>query len=135
MGVGGCGGANAVRACSRMCLYHRRPRYLQETGFKTETTNRGSPTRMLYLYYISCLRYTVLVGNPRNSVLSFFFINEIMKSIARRCVPEPTQQVRTYIHTYMHTYIHTYIHTYLPTYLPTYVPTYLPTYLPTYTHT
>ena len=26
---------------------------------------RGSPTRMVYLYYISCLRYTILVGNPR----------------------------------------------------------------------
>ena len=27
-------------------------------------TNRGFPTRMVYLYYISCLRYTILVGNP-----------------------------------------------------------------------
>ena len=26
---------------------------------------RGFPTRMVYLYYISCLRYTFLVGNPR----------------------------------------------------------------------
>ena len=26
---------------------------------------RGFPTRMVYLYYISCLRYTLLVGNPR----------------------------------------------------------------------
>ena len=25
----------------------------------------GFPTRMVYLYYISCLRYTILVGNPR----------------------------------------------------------------------
>ena len=25
----------------------------------------GVPTRMVYLYYISCLRYTILVGNPR----------------------------------------------------------------------
>ena len=24
------------------------------------------PTRMVYLHYISCLRYTILVGNPRN---------------------------------------------------------------------
>ena len=24
-------------------------------------------TRMVYLYYISCLRYTILVGNPRNT--------------------------------------------------------------------
>ena len=26
---------------------------------------RGFPTRMVYLYYISCLRYTILVGNPQ----------------------------------------------------------------------
>ena len=31
-----------------------------------EFTNRGFPTRMVYLKYISCLRYTTLVGNPRN---------------------------------------------------------------------
>ena len=28
---------------------------------------QGFPTRMVYLYYISCLRYTILVGNPRYS--------------------------------------------------------------------
>ena len=27
--------------------------------------NRGFLTRMMYLYYISCLRYTILIGNPR----------------------------------------------------------------------
>ena len=26
---------------------------------------QGFPARMVYLYYISCLRYTILVGNPR----------------------------------------------------------------------
>ena len=26
---------------------------------------QGFPTRMVYLHYISCLRYTILVGNPR----------------------------------------------------------------------
>ena len=26
---------------------------------------RGFPTRMVYLYYISCLRYTILTRNPR----------------------------------------------------------------------
>ena len=25
----------------------------------------GFPTRMVYFYYISCLRYTILAGNPR----------------------------------------------------------------------
>ena len=28
--------------------------------------NRGFQTRMVYLYCISCLRYTILVGNPQN---------------------------------------------------------------------
>ena len=28
------------------------------------STYRGFPTRMVYLYYILCLRYTILVGNP-----------------------------------------------------------------------
>ena len=33
---------------------------------KTETRSyREYPTRMVYLHYISCLRYTILVGNPR----------------------------------------------------------------------
>ena len=27
----------------------------------------GLPTRMVYLYYIPCLRYTILAGNPRYS--------------------------------------------------------------------
>ena len=30
------------------------------------TKFRGFPTRMVYLYFLSCLRYTILVGNPRN---------------------------------------------------------------------
>ena len=30
------------------------------------TENRGFPTRMVYLYYVSCLRYTILVRNPWN---------------------------------------------------------------------
>ena len=29
------------------------------------TTTRQFPTRIVYLYYISCLRYTILVGNPQ----------------------------------------------------------------------
>ena len=29
-------------------------------------TNRGFPTRMVYLHYISYLRYTILIGNPQN---------------------------------------------------------------------
>ena len=30
--------------------------------------NRGFPTRMVYLCYISCLKYTNLAGNPRNAL-------------------------------------------------------------------
>ena len=32
---------------------------------------RGFPTRMVYLHYISCLRYTILVGIPRNATACF----------------------------------------------------------------
>ena len=32
-----------------------------------ECINRGFPTRMEYLHPISCLRYTILVGNPQNT--------------------------------------------------------------------
>ena len=39
------------------------------TLFLTDTY-RGFPTRMVYLYYISCLRYTILVGNPRYALMS-----------------------------------------------------------------
>ena len=42
-------------------------------GFQPEwsisTMIRGFPTRMVYLYYISCLRYTILVGNPQYIML------------------------------------------------------------------
>ena len=31
----------------------------------TFTTYRGFSTRLVYLHYISCLRYTILVGNPQ----------------------------------------------------------------------
>ena len=31
---------------------------------------RGFPIRMVYLYYMSCLRYTILVRNPRIKSLS-----------------------------------------------------------------
>ena len=47
---------------------------------------RGFPTRMEYLYYISCLRYTILVGNPRFlSVLphSFFCLLSVFYSFFR----------------------------------------------------
>ena len=32
-------------------------------------TNPGFPARMVYLYFISCLRYTILVRNPWNTGL------------------------------------------------------------------
>ena len=32
---------------------------------------RGFPTRMVYLNYILCLRYTILVGNTRNLFVRF----------------------------------------------------------------
>ena len=36
--------------------------------------NRGFPARMVYHYYISCLRCTILVGNPRNESERPFFL-------------------------------------------------------------
>ena len=47
---------------------------------------RGFPTRMVYLYYISCLRYTILVGNPRFYMLSSF------SSISVKNVSFPAQE-------------------------------------------
>ena len=35
------------------------------------TIFQGFPTRMVYLYYISCLRYTGLVGDPRFVLVAF----------------------------------------------------------------
>ena len=36
--------------------------------------NWGFPTRMVYLYYFSCLRYAILVGNPRNAVADWLIL-------------------------------------------------------------
>ena len=46
------------RLHNRLEIYH----------FGTESSNyyQGFPTRMVYLYYMSCLRYTILVRNPRH---------------------------------------------------------------------
>ena len=41
----------------------------------------GFLTRMVYLYYISCLRYTILAGNPRCVGDSLWRIEEIVKSL------------------------------------------------------
>ena len=37
------------------------------SAFVYKDINRGFPTRMVYLYYIICLRYTILVESPRSS--------------------------------------------------------------------
>ena len=63
---------------------------------------RGFPTRMVYLYYISCLRYTILVGNPRYTpicsiVYSVYFI--IYKIIYKHT---PTKHLRTGVHYLFH---------------------------------
>ena len=40
-------------------------------GVDTEgNTIRGFPTKMVYFYCMSCLRYTVLVGNPQHASVS-----------------------------------------------------------------
>ena len=38
---------------------------LKNSLFIALSAYKGFPTRMVYLYYISCLRYTILVRNPR----------------------------------------------------------------------
>ena len=44
----------------------------QNGGKKTDNVNRkkGFPTRVVYFYTISCLRYTILVGNPRKFIFT-----------------------------------------------------------------
>ena len=39
------------------------------SDFRICTTLWGFPTRMVYLHYISCVRYTILVGNPQLGTL------------------------------------------------------------------
>ena len=42
---------------------------------------RGFPTRKVYLYYISCLRYTILVGNHRYTLLLFYHVGVKMRLV------------------------------------------------------
>ena len=35
---------------------------------------------MVYLYYISCLRYTILVGNPRYYIIIYQLVISIMNT-------------------------------------------------------
>ena len=45
---------------------------------------RGFPTRMVYLCYISCLRYTILAGNPRLVLYFYFFLPLVPVGVAGR---------------------------------------------------
>ena len=40
---------------------------IHHSGREPSVFNTVFPARMVYLYYISCLRYTILVGNPQYS--------------------------------------------------------------------
>ena len=42
-------------------------------------------TRMVYLYYISCFRYTILVGNPRYTKQT-----QILTEIYKACIYRKT---------------------------------------------
>ena len=46
---------------------------------------RGFPTRMVYLCYISCLRYTILAGNPRYFLHTFLRIQFVSLVPERAC--------------------------------------------------
>ena len=49
----------------------------------------GFPTRMVYLYYMSCLRYTILVENPRNFPgLDGFALSALSSSIKKTLMNE-----------------------------------------------
>ena len=55
---------------------------------------RGLPTRMVYLYYISCLRYTILAGNPQfDKIIIIIIIIMIMIIIMtlRSAIPDFVQ--------------------------------------------
>ena len=65
------------RDCERECLYvcmRETQRDLESERIRwviPEEVNWEFPTRMVYLYYIPCLRYTILVGNPQNASVNF----------------------------------------------------------------
>ena len=46
-------------------IYSHTLRLTQTVSHTHTCSYRGFPTRMVYLYYISYLRYTILVGNPQ----------------------------------------------------------------------
>ena len=69
-----CGPCWQMRVCFDLLRHMRRKvSYLSNFSVSAQdstvqlgkSTYRGFPTRMVYLYYILCLRYTILVGNPR----------------------------------------------------------------------
>ena len=72
------------RIASQVDLFLHSPKILlKQTLFVSSLiVFEGFPTRMVYPHYISCLRYTILVGNPRfvclccgagDTLLSFAF--------------------------------------------------------------
>ena len=50
---------------SLVCLYRSDSQSLLRWHRSNTLLYRGFPTRMVYLYYIWCLRYTIPAGNPR----------------------------------------------------------------------
>ena len=65
-----CSGAQqylSLRVCgiSESVLFERLYSIATQAPMFESLVYRGFPTRRVYLHYISCLRYTILVGNPR----------------------------------------------------------------------
>ena len=54
-----------VVICTDVYIYKYEHTKAHRAKYTAHVVYRGFPTRMVYLYYISCLRYTILVGNPR----------------------------------------------------------------------
>ena len=46
--------------------YLKKKKKKKDNYIRVQVKIRGFPTRMVYLYYISCLRYTILVRKPQN---------------------------------------------------------------------
>ena len=87
----------AVVCVGRTCIYHDMSLLytclyinvtflfvLAEPVYIIVCVCRGFPTRMVYLYYISCLRYNILVGNPRCYMYMFIYKCDIC--VGRTCI-------------------------------------------------
>ena len=76
------------------CFLHFETR--KAASLSTSKTYRGFQTRMVYLDYITCLRYTILVRNPRYAHLASLHLYSATFSLIffflKRCTPKICKQ-------------------------------------------